>query len=334
MKKMGKALAALLIAALLLSGAIGFAALAGGYVQATASVNVRKGPGLYYSDVGTLTKGQQLSYLGETSTDSRGVVWYKVNYKGSTAWVSSVYSKIVSGGSSSGSGYVEATGGQSNLRSGPGLAYSDVGTLHKGETVSYLGEQSTDDRGVVWYKVSYKGKTCWVSSRFTTLRSGSAPSGTTPSTGNGYVRATSRVNVRSGPGTSYKDMGTLTKGEQVEYLGVSSKDNKGNTWYKVQYYSFGVGWVSAIYSTIVYTGGTGIAKDTSSASGSYVKATGGKTNLRSGPGLGYTDIGTVQKGETATYLGSQYTDERGVVWYKVKFEGKEGWVSSRYTTLY
>ena len=42
----------------------------------------------------------------------------------------------------------------------------------------------------------------------------------------------------------------------------------------------------------------------------------------------------MQKGESATYLGSYSTDERGVVWYQVRFEGQTGWVSSRYTTLY
>ena len=65
----------------------------------------------------------------------------------------------------------------------------------------------------------------------------------------------------------------------------------------------------------------------------YVEAT-AMVNLRSGPGLGYKDLGTIQKGETATYLGSYSKDERGETWYKVRFEGKEGWLSSRYTTLY
>ena len=41
----------------------------------------------------------------------------------------------------------------------------------------------------------------------------------------------------------------------------------------------------------------------------------------------------MQKGEVASYLGSYSTDERGVVWYYVRFDGQSGWVSSRYTAL-
>ena len=40
----------------------------------------------------TLSKGNSVSYLGETRTDSRGVAWYKVQTKsGKTGWVSSKY---------------------------------------------------------------------------------------------------------------------------------------------------------------------------------------------------------------------------------------------------
>lgn len=52
-----------------------------------------------------------------------------------------------------------------------------------------------------------------------------------------------KVNVRKGPGTSYKSYGTLSKGTQVEIL-----DKSGN-WYKIVYPKGegGVGWISASY---------------------------------------------------------------------------------------
>ena len=59
-----------------------------------------------------------------------------------------------------------------------------------------------------------------------------------------------------------------------------------------------------------------------------------KAALRTGPGLGYDRTGKVlHRGESATYLGSTSVDSRGVAWYKVRFDGREGWVSSRYTRL-
>ena len=228
-------------------------------------------------------------------------------------------------------GYIVATG-DVYVRSGPGLGYSQLGSISEGSSLSYAGSTSVDNRGVAWYSVYYRGGSGWVSSVWSTLYAGGSgtvvqPSGTT------YVRATASVNLRSGPGASYDDIGTLARGEQVPYIS-SSTDGDGNVWYQVQYYSYGTGWVSAIYSEVVYGTSSGVADTTTNVAGSYVKATNGKSNLRTGPGLGYADIGTIQNGETATYLGSYATDERGVVWYQVRFEGQTGWVSSRYTTLY
>ena len=57
--------------------------------------------------------------------------------------------------------------GKSNVRTGPGLSYKSIGVLHKGEEAKYLGKSARDDRGVVWYKIDWKGRNAWVSSRYT-----------------------------------------------------------------------------------------------------------------------------------------------------------------------
>ena len=67
----------------------------GKFVRATGNVHVRKKPRLSGDDMGSISAGTTLSYLGDKSTDDRGVVWYKVNYNGKVGWVSSRYSKIV-----------------------------------------------------------------------------------------------------------------------------------------------------------------------------------------------------------------------------------------------
>ena len=96
----------------------------------------------------------------------------------------SVTSQSKKSQSTSNDSYVKGTSGKSHLRLGPGLGYDDVGVLHVGETATFLNETSTDERGVVWYKVSFGGKTCWVSSKYTTLYSESGASRTDNS---GYV---------------------------------------------------------------------------------------------------------------------------------------------------
>ena len=95
-----KRLWAVLLIVALLAGTTGVA-LAAGKVKATGSVNLRKGPGLGYGKVAAVKKGTTLDYLGEISTDSRGVDWYKVRYRGKNVWISSRYSKITSKGTAS-----------------------------------------------------------------------------------------------------------------------------------------------------------------------------------------------------------------------------------------
>lgn len=55
----------------------------------------------------------------------------------------------------------------------------------------------------------------------------------------------------------------------------------------------------------------------------------GNCYLRTGPGLYYSAIDTIPSGTSITATASR-TDERGVKWYKVKYYGDTGWVSSVY----
>ena len=63
-----------------------------------------------------------------------------------------------------------------------------------------------------------------------------------------------------------------------------------------------------------------------------VKTT-GTVWMRSGPSLNDTQVTSVREGKTLEYLGESREDERGVAWYKVSFNGKTGWVSSKYGKL-
>ena len=64
---------------------------------------------------------------------------------------------------------------------------------------------------------------------------------------------------------------------------------------------------------------------------SYITGDNGKSNIRTGPGLGYASIGVLRRGESVKYLHDTSVDNRGVTWYKVRYNGRTGWVSSRYT---
>ena len=60
--------------------------------------------------------------------------------------------------------------GDVNMRDEPSVDGYKLCTLSGGSTVSYGGQQSTDDRGVVWYKVSLSdGTVGWISSKYAEL---------------------------------------------------------------------------------------------------------------------------------------------------------------------
>lgn len=154
---------------------------------------------------------------------------------------------------------------------------------------------------------------------------------------NQTVRIVGDVNVRTGPGLDYGKMGAVSAGGVLKYLNANQTDNRNVVWYKVEFQGL-EGWVSSKYAIVGnYTAAPSSSSSSQSSSSSsygYVKATSHKVNLRDVPNINGEDIGTMDKGETATYLGKKSTDSRGVTWYKVRFAGKTGWVSSRYTKLY
>ena len=76
----------------------------GSGVYITGKCNIRSGPSLSHNSIGGANKGDVLTGTGNISTDSRGIAWYSVLYKGNPGWVSSVYASITGSTSSSSSG--------------------------------------------------------------------------------------------------------------------------------------------------------------------------------------------------------------------------------------
>lgn len=64
-----------------------------------------------------------------------------------------------------------------------------------------------------------------------------------------------------------------------------------------------------------------------SARNQTVRITGSSVNVRRGPGTNYEIIGSLQNGNTATYLGTEGT------WYKIQSGNTTGYVSSDYASI-
>ena len=212
-----------------------------------------------------------------------------------------------------------------NIRSGPGLEHSVKGYLYKGDTVVIL-EKSNG-----WLKIQQSNKTTgWVSEKY--IEIGNDNTNTT------YVKVkcSARLNVRSGPGTSYKIKTNVESGT-VHKLLEKSKD-----WYKIQLSNGISGWV---YSSYVEETMEGVSSESTNESikpsddnnnnnvdivETQVNVNGKVTssvnlNVRSGPGTNYSIKGSLSSGKVVFLL----SESNG--WYKVKLSNSDtGWVSSSY----
>lgn len=311
------------------------------YVTANSGdTYIRSNPNLDGSKLGVLKQGTSAYYLGQVMTDSRGVDWYYVNANGTWGWVSTMYTYLHSETTNgfnimptlptygSTKATLKAEGGDVYVRSNPSLDGAELAVLKQGHTASYQNERSVDYRGVVWFKVNYNGTYGWVSSRYGMLYGNGSSSSSSASSSN-YVKATGgECNVRKEPNLGGKVYTSMEKGEKATYLKESSVDERGVIWYKVKFEGF-TGWVSSKYASLNSTGSTSSEVE---KYGSYVVST-AKSNVRKQPNLNGKVLTSMEKNDTATYTGSTSIDDRGVAWYSVKFEGVNGWVSSKYTKL-
>lgn len=206
-------------------------------VTATA-LNVRTGPGTGYRVFTTLRRGAIVDEI------SRSGNWARVQVNGRTGYVYKRYIRPAqsSGGNTGGGTPTPATTmrvntGSLNVRSGPSTSYSRVGSLSRGASVSVTGQQGS------WRKISYTGGSGWVHGAY--LTSGSVSSTTTTK----EVGASS-LNVRSGPGTRYRKIGSLTAGSRVNVSETTG------SWSRVAYGN-GSGWVHSSYLVTPGSGSTG-----------------------------------------------------------------------------
>jgi len=126
------------------------------------------------------------------------------------------------------------------------------------------------------------------------------------------------VNVRSGPGTDRKKIGSLTKGTKVFVTAFRDKW----CWAKLPDNSWG--WISEPLLQFSYDKGRQLvapgspAKAPSSHPPAWIKVV--AANVRSGPGLGYDRYGSLTCGTKVYKLGER------AEWIKCRTPGGEGWI--------
>jgi len=131
------------------------------------------------------------------------------------------------------------------------------------------------------------------------------------------VTATTAVNVRSGPGTTYDILGGLYPGLTVTVRGTAK-----NGWTPV-YYNGRAAWISSEYLKKVGSGTSAPIATTAKATLRAVS----DLNIRTGPGTSY---GIVTAVSADTLLAPTGTTKSG--WTQIVFGGQYRWVSSTYVT--
>ncbi|GGE67120.1 C40 family peptidase [Priestia taiwanensis] len=152
--------------------------VSGAYTVTASALNVRSGPNTSHGVIGKTYKGQTVTVTGQENG------WYKINYNGKTGYVSADYlqkageqptqpPKPPTSGNVSGAYTVTAS--SLNVRQGPSISSSKIGTVYNRQQVNVLESENG------WYKISYNGKTGYVSSEYLVKSTGTTPEVTPPS---------------------------------------------------------------------------------------------------------------------------------------------------------
>lgn len=216
-----------------------------------------------------------------------------------------------------------------NLREGPGTSFSVIRVIPGGATVDVTGAAQFG-----FLPVTYSGSSGYASADYLTSGGGSVPApdpGTVAGpTGTRY--ATARLNLRSGPGTSYGTVATMPAGAAVSLTGETSNGFSKLTWNGT------AGWSATQFlgTSGGSTSGGGDSDGGNTGNGSGVAVgdtvTGSATttaglNLRSGPGTSYSVKLTMPRGAKVELMGST---QGGFL--PVRYNGATGWASASYLT--
>ena len=132
-----------------------------------------------------------------------------------------------------------------NVRSGPATSYASLGLLNAGENIQIV---SKDSQGK-WYQILYSSAPQgrgWVSAQYVQVAAGAEiPLDATPTPTGPTGHVTQRLNIRSGPGTTFNLLGVLQPDAVVSLTG----KNSTASWFQINYASgpTGHGWITAQY---------------------------------------------------------------------------------------
>ena len=263
-------------------------------VRTTTDVNMRAKPDNASAVLCVLPKNAEAEKLGMEGN------WYHLSYKDKDGYVYKKYIKDTEAAPATETKTVYTTG-DLHVRAKPTKNSEKLGVLKKGTAVETTGMKDG------WYKITYKGKTGYISGKYVTT----TKPGTAETT---IVYTTANLNVRDKATTEGKKLGVLKKGTAVETTGLK------NGWYTIKY-NGKTGYISAKYTTEVKPG---TEKPTTPATKTVYTTS--DLNVRAEPNKNAKKLGVLKKGTEVKTI----TLKNG--WYSIAYNGKTGYISAKYTT--
>ena len=225
-------------------------------------------------------------------------------------------------------------GGSLHVRSWPSKSSTSVGYVQDGESITvYTDDCAADSDGELWtkIKVARTGKVGYIKNKYISL--GGSSSGSSTAGDSVYIgKSGDRMNVRSGPGTSFSVAGYVNHGDAITVL------ERGATWSKIKVARTGVtGYIKTKYikgSSTASSGGISSGSLSAKLPSSYdaaavmTRTAAGAVNLRSGAGTGYASVAKLSRGDKLAVTGKSGD------WYKVcTFSGKTGYIRKDYVAF-
>lgn len=205
-----------------------------------------------------------------------------------------------------------------NIRSGPSLSYQLVKQGKKGEKFTIIKEKGD------WIQIQLSAaKTGWVANWVVTKSSnGTTTTSTTNSKKMSAEANTDQLRVRSGPGTSFRIIGYLNKGQAVSVL------DENENWLKISA-TFGEGWVAREFIDTKNNNNNN-NNDSKEEDNNKSIGTGIVTetlNIRNEPSTTGTLIGKLTKGTSITIYSKKNN------WLEINYSNQRAWVSSDYVQI-
>jgi len=134
--------------------------------------------------------------------------------------------------------------GNANARSNPSLNGYKLGVVTEGSWLTYRNVYSVDDRGVMWYGITFDGEDAWISSRYSyVIYDEDEADDQYPVV---FVHRDSHV--RDEPSLYGESLTVALAGAVLRADGESRWDSRGVEWYYVCCNGYW-GWISSRYTT-------------------------------------------------------------------------------------